>query len=248
MIQGIAFIMILLSSLSSVRPALAESHQVTWKAVTSYTNGIPIDPQATVTYTLYWSNDPWLAVDTLRILTTSTTATSVTFDPAVQGMTAYQEVYFTTKSVMDTGVESEFSEVVPWNPPSPAVATVMPMPVDSLGITTLSGMWKLFWDPVTRYTNGNTIEANTVNYTLYWTTDGALSPESLMILGSSIPETSFEFDPKKLGINGNQRIFFTARTMLTTGEESALSDSVSMRLSNEGPGTPKNGRIRRYRK
>jgi hypothetical protein len=106
-----------------------------------------------------------------------------------------------------------------------------------------SKTWKLFWDPVTKYANGTTIEGETVQYTLYWTTDAGLSLVSLTPLASSITETSFTFDPAAAGMTKNQRVFFTAKTVLGTGEESGLSASLSWRVSNKGPGAPGNGRM-----
>lgn len=234
---------------ASIPAARAETRQLTWAAVTTYTDGSPIETWKKVNYAVYWSNDPWLSANTLRNLVSSTTATSATFDPAVQGISDYQTVYFTVKSVLDTGEESELSDAMPWNPPSTSVSSVVPMPPESLGITTSSGMWTLSWDPVSKDTSGATIEAGTVRYSLYWTTDAALSPELLTSLGSSITQTFFTFDPLALGTNGNQRVYFVARTVLTTGEESSLSGSLSMHMSTSGPGAPKNARmVRKNRK
>lgn len=251
--KSIAVLGILLFLSASAHVAPAETRQLSWSAVTTYTDGTPIEAGNTVHYTVCWSNDPWLAAETLRTLDSSTTATSAAFDPAVQGMTDYQTVYFTVKSVLSTGEESTLSDALPWNPPPATVSDGVPTAPNPPRITNVStstseGTWKLFWDPVTKDTNGNTIEGDTVRYTLYWTTDAALSPASLRMFASAITETSFVFDPPAIGINGNQKVFFTAKTVLTTGEESAFSAALSWRASNKGPGAPKNGRMVRKNK
>lgn len=252
--KSIAIIGTLLLASALARAARAETRQLSWNAVTTYTDGTPIEAGKTVQYTACWSNDPWLAADTLRTLVSQTTATSFTFDPAAQGMSDYQTIYFTVKSVLTTGEESELSDILPWTPPPATVSAGVPMAPETLGITniatsTSAGTWELFWDPVTKDTNGATIDGNTVRYTLYWTTDAGLSPASLTPLASSIAETSVAFDPFAVGMSKNQRVFFAARTVLTTGEESALSAFLSWRVSNKGPGAPGNGRmIGRYKK
>ena len=200
----------------------AETRQLSWDAVTTYTDGSPVETWKNVNYTVYWSNDPWLALDTLHTLVPSTPNTSVTFDPAAGEMSSYQMVYFAIRSVLSTGEESVLSDAMPYSPLPPTVTTVVPMPPGNLGITYVSttgssGTWKLIWDPSSEDGNGNPIQANTVSYTLYWTTDASLPPESLTILSSSIAETFFEFDSAELGIKGEQRIFFAAKTVLTTG-------------------------------
>lgn len=237
----------------SVRIAQAENRQLSWNAVTKYTDGTPIETWKNVNYTVYWSNDPWLASNTLRTLIPSTPETSVTFDPAAGDMSNYQMVYFAIRTVLSSGEESLLSDALPYSPIPPTVTTVVPMPPNNIGITNVSTTgssetWKLIWDPPSEDVDGNPIQANTVSYTLYWTTDASLSPESLTILSSSIAETFFEFDPAVLGIKGKQRVFFAAKTVLTTGEESSLSDSVSIRLSKSAPGAPKNGRAVRKNK
>jgi hypothetical protein len=246
--KSVAVIGILLFASALTRDARAETRQLSWSAVTTYTDGIPIDANKTVTYTVCWSNDPWLAADTLHTLVSSITATSVTFDPAVEGMSDYQTIYFSVKSVLSTGEESAFADALPWNSPPNTVAVGVPMAPETLGITniatsTSAGTWELFWDPVTKDTNGTAIDGDTVRYTLYWTTDAGLSSASLTPLAFSITETSIAFDPASLGMEKNQRVFFAARTVLTTGEESALSASLSWRASNKGPGAPGNGRM-----
>jgi hypothetical protein len=78
------------------------------------------------------------------------------------------------------------------------------------------------WDPVTTYTDGTPIEAGkTVTYSTYWTTDPGLG--SLRTLGASIASTSTTFDPTVQGMPRGGTVYFTAKAVLNTGEESALS-------------------------
>src|SRR5512146_2961862 len=107
--RAIVWIGMLLAPFALTHGALAETRNLAWDAVTRYTDGSTIDTGKTVLYTVYWSNDPWLAPDTLRTLVSSTAATSISFDSVVLGMTAYQTIYFTVKSVLSTGEESSLS-------------------------------------------------------------------------------------------------------------------------------------------
>lgn len=246
--KSIAFLGILLLPFALAHTVLAETRSLAWDAVTTYTDGSPIEAGKTVTYTACWSNDPWLAADTLRTLVSSATATSVTFDPAVQGMVGYQTIYFTVKSALSTGEESSHSAALPWTPPA-AVAGAPSAPA-GLGITWIktSGTWQLSWDPVTAYLTGASIQGTTPWYAIFWTTDPNLSAASLTPLAPSITETSLTFDPAASGMTEGQRVYFAAKAVLDTGEESPLSDSLSWMVSNTGPGTPRNGRMVRRNK
>jgi len=78
------------------------------------------------------------------------------------------------------------------------------------------------WGPVTTYTDGTPIEAGkTVTYSAYWTTDPGLG--SLRTLGTSFATTSTTFDPDVQGMTRGGTVYFTAKAVLNTGEESALS-------------------------
>jgi len=80
------------------------------------------------------------------------------------------------------------------------------------------------WDPVTTYTDNTPIEAGkTVSYTAYWTTDIGLSLASLHTIGTSLTTTSTTFDPTVQGMTRGGTVYFTAKAVLNTGEESALS-------------------------
>ena len=80
------------------------------------------------------------------------------------------------------------------------------------------------WDPVTTYTDNTPIEAGkTVSYTAYWTTDIGLSLASLHTIGTSLTTTSTTFDPTVQGMTRGGTVYFTAKAVLDTGEESTLS-------------------------
>ena len=80
------------------------------------------------------------------------------------------------------------------------------------------------WDPVTTYTDSTPIEpGKTVTYSAYWTTDPGLSLASLHTLGTSIATTSTTFDPDAQLMTRGGTVYFTAKAVLNTGEESALS-------------------------
>ena len=78
------------------------------------------------------------------------------------------------------------------------------------------------WAPVTTYTDGTPIEAGkTVSYSAYWTTDPGLG--SLHTIGTSLATTSTTFDPDVQGMTRGGTVYFTAKAVLNTGEESVLS-------------------------
>jgi hypothetical protein len=78
------------------------------------------------------------------------------------------------------------------------------------------------WDPVTTYTDGTSIETGkTVSFSVYWTTDPGLG--SLRTIGTGITATSTSFDPDLQGMTRGGTVYFTAKVVLNTGEESAIS-------------------------
>ncbi|MDX1814687.1 MAG: hypothetical protein R3239_01905, partial [Thermodesulfobacteriota bacterium] len=156
----------------------------------------------------------------------------------------YQTVYFTVKTVLGTGENSSFSDAFAWGVPSDG-----PVPPENMAVTNSSGTENLSWDPVTRYENGNPIESGKkVYYDIYWTTDPGLSADSLTPLSSTAESTSITFDPSASGMKRNNRVYFTGKSKLSTGEESALSPGISWRVSNSGPSAPSNGKVSRKKK
>lgn len=237
------------SSPSNIVTSNQAPWQISWDAVTTYTDGTPIGSGKTVLYTVYWTPDLWLEEGSLHQIGSPTSATSLSFDPVAAGMTSYQTVYFTVKAVLGTGEESPFSGAFAWNVPIDGpIAPENMVVTDSSGDGT-SGTDILSWDPVTRYRNGNPIEeGKKVTYDVYWTTEPGLSAGTLTTLSSSVESTSITFDPSACGMKRNQRVYFTGKSKLSTGEESALSPGISWRVSNSGPAAPSNGRISRKKK
>lgn len=229
--------------------ASAEQRIVSWSPVTTHTDGTPIGAGQSVLYTVYWSPDLWLDGGTLHQIGSPTSATSLSFDPAGAGMTGYQTVYFTAKAVLGTGEESSLSPAYAWNVPLDGPLAPENMSVTNYTGDGTSGTDALSWDPVTRYKNGNPIESGKkVYYDVYWTTDPGLSAGTLTPLSSSVEYTSITFDPFASGMKRNQRVYFTGKTKLSTGEESALSTGISWQVSNPGPAAPTNGRAVRKNK
>ena len=83
------------------------------------------------------------------------------------------------------------------------------------------------WAPVTTYTDGTPIEAGkTIPYTAYWTTDPGLG--SLHTIGTGIAATSTQFDPDVQGMTRGGTVYFTAKAVLNTGEESVALPRIRM--------------------
>lgn len=218
--------------------------QISWDAVSGYTDGSPLEAGRTVRYTVYWTTDPWLAAETLKPILSSVTGTSAAFDPVADGMSEYQTVYFAVQAVLDTGVRSSLSAGFPWNVPGSKPAAPAGMAIARVSAQGDPNSGRLSWNPVTSYTNGSLIGAGkTVSYTVYWTTDPGLAAGTLRLLASSVQGTSTVFSPSSQGMIPNQRVYFTAKTVLSSGEESSLSTGLSWRVSNKGPGSPSNGKI-----
>jgi hypothetical protein len=336
--------------LAFIPSAFAETRTISWSPVTSYTDGTLIEAEKTVSYSAYWTTDPGLG--SLVTIGTSLTTTSTTFDPTGQGMTRGGTVYFTAKSVLNTGEVSSlspaFAWVVPLVTPPPAVLSSLsisgPSSVNEGGAVTYTAtgtwddgttsavsptwsenssystigagglltastvtsnqtvtvtatyggktgtmsvtivddqglapsapknlgiagstafvsspsvsspsvsappvsteIWRVNWETVTTNWNGTPIDpTRTVRYTAYWTDDPALSAASLRTLASSISGTALDFDPSANGMTKNQVVYFTARAILDTGEQSSLATSLTWRVENTGPNPPAKGKI-----
>jgi hypothetical protein len=107
--------------------------------------------------------------------------------------------------------------------------------------------YQLSWDPVTQYTDGSAIEdGKTVMYTVYWTTDSTLA-SGLKTLASSITTSSKTFDPAVEGMTSGTVVYFTAKTVLSTGEGSVLSDPYPWTVSKTKPNPPGRMRIKKIR-
>ena len=93
-------------------PAFAETRTISWNAVTTYTDGTPIEAGKTVSYSVYWTTDPGLG--SLHTISTGIATTTTTFDPGTQGMTRGGTVYFTVKTVLSTSEISALSPGYAW--------------------------------------------------------------------------------------------------------------------------------------
>jgi hypothetical protein len=91
----------------------ARLFRLSWDAVSGFADGTPI-PSGTVRYTAYWTTDPSLSASTLKVLASSITETSMTFDPVSQGMAEGARVYFTTVATAPSGAMSPLSAGVSW--------------------------------------------------------------------------------------------------------------------------------------
>jgi hypothetical protein len=107
----------LLALVLTAAPAFAETYQVSWDAVTGYSDGAPFEAGKSVTYTVYWSTDSSLSAASLHAIATGTSATSASFDPTTAGMTRGQTVYLTVKSILNSGEESGLAPGVAWSVP-----------------------------------------------------------------------------------------------------------------------------------
>jgi len=96
-----------------VQTSPSKLFQLGWDPVTLYMDGTPIGT-VSVSYSAYWTTDETLTVGTLRALASSIPGTSVTFDPAAEGMVHNQRVYLTAKAILGTGQQSPLSEGLTW--------------------------------------------------------------------------------------------------------------------------------------
>jgi len=128
--------------------------------------------------------------------------------------------------------------------PTSTPAAPQNIAVDGPVATSPSKVFRLKWDAVTTYVDGNPIAAgSSVTYASYWTTDPGLSPGTLQPLASSTSTTSVDFDPAAGGMKPNQRVYLTTRATVSPGGQSSLSGAVPWKASNNGPVPPANGRI-----
>jgi len=106
----------------------AHAETLSWNAVTTYTNGSPING-ATVTYRAYWSTSSNLT--NLDTVGSSTTSTSKTFSVDNEEMPRDSVIYFTVKATVN-GTDSALASPLSWNVQTgtthlPSVATNLRM-------------------------------------------------------------------------------------------------------------------------
>jgi len=222
----------------------AETRTISWVAVTTYTDGTPIEPTRTVTYDIFWTTDAGLSSASLRTVASSTAQTSATFDPDVQGMPRGQTIYFTGDAVLNTGEKSALASPYQWSVPlAGSLAPVQNVAVTGPVSISPARIFRLSWDPVVSYADGTPIPAGSARYTAYWTTDPSLATGTLRTLASSIAGTSVDFDPVAAGMAYDLRVYFTASVTTGTGAQSPLSAGVPWVALNPGPAAPTGGTI-----
>ena len=225
-------------------PGRGDAETISWSAVTTYTDGTPIEPTRTVRYDIYWTADAGLSAASLRTIASSVAVTSATFDPDVQGMTRGQTVYFTGNAVLSTGERSALASAYRWTVPtlSGTLAPVRNVVITGPVATSPARIFRLSWDPVATYADGAPIPSGGARYTAYWTTDPSLSAATLRTLASSIAGTWVDFDPGAAGMVTDQRVYFTA-IVATSTTQSSPAAAVSWVVLNPGPAAPTGGTI-----
>ncbi|MCL1926366.1 MAG: hypothetical protein FWF95_04415, partial [Syntrophorhabdaceae bacterium] len=105
-------------------------------------------------------------------------------------------------------------------------------------------IWKLSWDEVKTYANGDLLPANSyILYQAYWTTDASLKQSSLIELGRLTSDTSIDFQPISIGMASGERVFLLVRAILGGGEKSSLSDYLTWKVLYRESEPPKKGKI-----
>ena len=104
--------------------------------------------------------------------------------------------------------------------------------------------YTLAWDPVTTYADGSAIEAGkTVAYTVYWSTDATMAAASLKAIASGTSATSAALDLATAGMTRGTTVYFTAKSTLSSGEESSLSTAVAWSVPKKAPNSPNGMKI-----
>src|SRR5512142_1445427 len=91
----------------------AEPRTLTWNAVTTYSDGTPIESNVYITYNMYWTSDAGLSADSLIPVVSSAVQTTYTFDPDLVGMPRGTTFYLTGETVLSTGARSSLTPAVP---------------------------------------------------------------------------------------------------------------------------------------
>ena len=197
-------------------PAFAETRTISWTAVTTYTDGTPIEAGKTVSYSAYWTTDPGLG--SLHTIGTSLATTSTTFDPGVQGMIRGGTVYFTLKAVLNTGEESSLSPAYAWV--VPIVITPGSLSVSPAGGLSSSGT---AGGPFTPSSQLYTL-TNTGGTSINWT---ASKTQSWVTLSSS---------GGALAAGGTATVTVTINSGANSLAAGSYSDTVTLTNSTNGAG------------
>ena len=92
----------------------SEMWRLAWDPVTSYANDASLEPERTVRYTAYWTDDPALSAESLRQLASLISGTTVDFDPSANQMVKNRNVYLTVRAILDTGDQSSLAASLNW--------------------------------------------------------------------------------------------------------------------------------------
>jgi hypothetical protein len=103
--------------------------------------------------------------------------------------------------------------------------------------------WRLSWNAVTTYADGQALEAGTaVQYQAYWTVDSSLREDTLVPLTTSVSDTHVDFRPLSVGMPRKERVYFVLRAVVGD-RQSAWSDYLTWRVLNREPQSPWKGSI-----
>jgi hypothetical protein len=115
------YLFLLLLALAAIpafpRHGNAETLTISWNAVTTYTDGTPIEAGTVVTYNCYWTSDPGLGAASLRTIASAVSRNFATFDPDQENMPHGQTVYFTAEALLGTGEKSTLAAAYSWTVP-----------------------------------------------------------------------------------------------------------------------------------
>lgn len=234
--------LLVLIGIAGAHPVRAESHAVSWSAVSTYTDGAPIESSQEISYSVVWSADPALPPAGQHELGSSIVETYATFDPDAAGMPRGQTIYFAARSTLGTGGVSSLSAPQPWT--VPVLPPRVPDASSGLAISgpigsPVPGSFELSWSAVTRYADGSPLDSGvSASYTVYWTQDPMFYPGTLRTLGEGIAATAWTFDPAASGMSAYQAVYFVVKTVLGTGAESALSEGLAWTVPCSGPAAP----------
>lgn len=114
----------LASALALPGVSKAETRTISWSAVTTYTDGTPIESNRYITYNIYWTSDAGLSADSLRPVVSTADQTTGTFDPDLVGMLRGTTVYITGETVLSTGERSSLTPAYTWAVPPPVQSSL----------------------------------------------------------------------------------------------------------------------------
>ena len=223
----------------SVTPPLVTLSSITISGAASVNEGAT----STYTATAAWSDGTRATVTPTWSTNLGTISAAGLFtSPSV---TANQTVTVTATYGGRTGTMSVTIVDVPATAPAAAKNLGITGPISS-GATQV---WRLAWDPVTTYANGEPLPpGRSVRYIAYWTDDPALSAGSLRELSSLASDPALDFDPISRMMTKNRKTYLAVRAILDTGEESPISAALPWVSANTGPKAPTGGSIKQKNK